>query len=62
VVKKFPLRIKAMQVDNGHEFQAKFHWHITKDIGMEHDYKLHRPHSAHAGKMPYEMLESKLNL
>lgn len=94
-----------IRTDNGHEFQAKFHWHVTKDLGIEHvyikpgtprlngkvershitdkqefyqllDYKgdvdlhakleewerfydPHRPHSAHAGKTPYEMLKSK---
>jgi transposase InsO family protein len=25
-------------------------------------YNFHRPHSAHAGKIPYEMLKSKLGL
>ena len=26
VIKKFPFRIKRVRTDNGHEFQAKFHW------------------------------------
>lgn len=37
VVKKFPFRIKSIRTDRGHEFQAKFHWHI-EDLGMEHHY------------------------
>jgi transposase InsO family protein len=107
VVDKFPFRIKVIRTDNGHEFQAKFNWHV-QDLGMEHvyikprtprlngkvershltdrlefyqllDYKddvdllkklaeweafynFHRPHSAHAGKTPYEMLKTKLGL
>jgi transposase len=28
VVKKFPFRIKSIRTDRGHEFQAKFHWHV----------------------------------
>lgn len=37
VVKKFPFRIKSVRTDRGHEFQAKFHWHV-EDLGMEHHY------------------------
>lgn len=37
VVDKFPFRIKVIRTDNGHEFQAKFHWHI-EDLGMIHVY------------------------
>ena len=37
VVDKFPFRIHTVQTDNGHEFQAKFHWHI-EDLGMRHVY------------------------
>jgi transposase InsO family protein len=37
VVNKFPFRIKSIRTDRGHEFQAKFHWHI-EDLGMEHHY------------------------
>lgn len=37
VVKKFPFRIKTIRTDRGHEFQAKFHWHV-EDSGMEHIY------------------------
>jgi transposase InsO family protein len=37
VVKKFPFRIHTVQTDNGHEFQAKFHWH-AEDLGMRHVY------------------------
>lgn len=37
VVDKFPFRIHTVQTDNGHEFQAKFHWHC-EDLGMTHVY------------------------
>ena len=37
VVEKFPFRIKIVRTDNGHEFQAKFHWHV-EDLGMIHVY------------------------
>jgi len=37
VVEKFPFRIKVVRTDNGHEFQSKFHWHVT-DLGMIHVY------------------------
>jgi IS30 family transposase len=37
VVRKFPFRIKSIRTDRGHEFQAKFHWHV-EDLGMEHHY------------------------
>jgi transposase InsO family protein len=105
VIKKFPFRIKSIRTDRGHEFQAKFHWHV-EDMGMEHHYikvktpqlngkvershltdhrefyqlltykddvdlneklkqwesfyNFERPHTAHGGKTPYEVLKSKL--
>jgi transposase len=105
VVKKFPFRIKSIRTDRGHEFQAKFHWHV-EDLGMEHHYikartpqlngkvershltderefyqlltykddvdltkklnqwenfyNFERPHSAHKGKTPYEILKDRL--
>ena len=37
VIKKFPFRIKMIRTDNGHEFQARFHWYCI-DKGMEHVY------------------------
>jgi transposase InsO family protein len=37
VIKKFPFRIHTVQTDNGHEWQAKFHWHC-EDLGMRHLY------------------------
>jgi transposase InsO family protein len=37
VVEKFPFRIQTIRTDNGHEFQAKFHWHV-EDLGMTHSY------------------------
>jgi transposase InsO family protein len=106
VIKKFPFRIKTIRADRGHEFQAKFHWHV-KDLGMEHHYikvrtpqlngklershltdhqefyqllsykddvdlleklsqwenfyNFERPHGAHDGKTPYEVLKTKLS-
>lgn len=41
---KFPFRIHTIQTDNGHEFQAKFHWHC-EDLGIRHVYiKKASPH------------------
>ena len=37
VVDKFPFRIREIRTDNGHEFQAKFHWHV-EDKGIRHAY------------------------
>lgn len=37
VVAKFPFRIREVRTDNGHEFQAKFHWHV-EDLGIRHAY------------------------
>ena len=34
---KFPFRIHTIRTDRGHEFQAKFHWHV-EDKGMRHIY------------------------
>jgi transposase InsO family protein len=34
---QFPFRIRKVRTDNGHEFQAKFHWHI-EDKGIRHAY------------------------
>lgn len=33
VIEKFPFRIREIRTDNGHEFQAKFHWHV-EDKGI----------------------------
>jgi len=33
VIAKFPFRIREIRTDNGHEFQAKFHWYV-EDLGM----------------------------
>jgi transposase InsO family protein len=105
VVEKFPFRISTIRTDRGHEFQARFHWHV-EDQGMQHvyikartpqlngkvershrtdgtefyqlltytdDVDLHmklnawesfynydRPHMAHDGKTPYEVMKSLL--
>lgn len=37
VIDKFPFRIHTIRTDRGHEFQAKFHWHI-EDLGIRHQY------------------------
>ena len=37
VIGKFPFRIKEIRTDNGHEFQARFHWHV-EDKGIRHAY------------------------
>jgi len=37
VIVKFPFRIHTVRTDNGHEFQAKFHWHLA-DLGIRHVY------------------------
>ena len=35
VLKSFPFRIREVRTDNGHEFQAKLHWHV-EDEGIRH--------------------------
>lgn len=37
VIEKFPFRISTVRTDHGHEFQARFHWHV-EDQGMKHVY------------------------
>jgi transposase InsO family protein len=37
VENKFPFRIHTIRTDRGHEFQARFHWHV-EDKGMRHVY------------------------
>jgi transposase InsO family protein len=37
VVSRFPFRIHTIRTDNGHEFQANFHWHLY-DLGIQHVY------------------------
>ena len=37
VIEKFPFRIKMVRTDNGHEFQAQFHWYCLEK-GIEHVY------------------------
>ena len=37
VIEKFTCRIKEIRTDNGHAFQAKFHWHV-EDLGIRHAY------------------------
>ena len=105
VLAEFPFRVHMIRTDNGHEFQAKFHWHV-QDLGIDHVYikphsprlngkvershrtdqaefyqlleykgdvdlekrlaewqqyyNLHRPHTAHDGRTPFEVLHDKL--
>jgi transposase len=35
VIEKFPFRINTVRTDRGHEFQARFHWHV-EDQGIQH--------------------------
>jgi transposase InsO family protein len=37
IIEKFPFRIREARTDNGHEFQAKFHWHVV-DLGIRYAY------------------------
>ena len=37
IVGKFPFCIREIRTDNGHEFQAQFHWHV-EDLGIRHAY------------------------
>ncbi|WP_170428428.1 IS481 family transposase [Ruegeria arenilitoris] len=37
IIEKFPFRIREVRTDIGHEFQAKFHWHV-EDKGIRHAY------------------------
>ncbi len=37
VIDMFPFRIREIRTDNGHEFQAKFHWHV-ENKGIRHAY------------------------
>lgn len=105
VIDQFPFRIKTVRTDNGHEFQARFHWYLldqginhvyikpasprlngkvershrtdkeefyqfleyTGDVDLneklaewEKFYNLHRPHGAHAGFTPFEVLMAKM--
>ena len=56
-----------MRTDNGHEFQAKFHWHV-EDLGMQHVYikprtprlngKVERSHNTDATEF-YQLLTYK---
>jgi transposase InsO family protein len=105
VIARFPFRISTVRTDRGHEFQARFHWHVedqgiqhvyikprtprlngkvershrtdqtefyqlltyTDDVDLnakleawEHFYNYDRPHIAHDGKTPYEVMKSLL--
>ena len=35
VIEKFPFRIHTIRTDRGHEFQAKFHWHKTRQSVLQ---------------------------
>jgi len=49
VLEKFPFRVSTIRTDRGHEFQARFHWHV-EDLGMQHVYIKPRT-PQHNGKM-----------
>ena len=67
VIEKFPFRIKEIRTDNGHEFQAKFHWHV-EDKGIRHAYikrgtpqltgKVERSHRSDSQEF-YQLLDYK---
>jgi len=67
VREKFPFRIHTIQTDNGHEFQAKFHWHC-EDLAIRHLYikkasphlngKVERSHLTDQNEF-YQLLEYK---
>jgi transposase InsO family protein len=44
VIDRFPFRISTVRTDRGHEFQARFHWHV-EDQGIRHVYI--KPHTSH---------------
>jgi transposase len=44
VIEKFPFRIGTVRTNRGHEFQARFHWHV-EDRGIKHVYI--KPRSPH---------------
>ncbi len=37
IIEKFQFRIREVRTENGHKFQAKFHWHFG-DKGIRHAY------------------------
>ena len=37
MIETFPFRISTVRTDRGHEFQARFHWHV-EDLGIHHVY------------------------
>jgi len=37
IQKKFPFKVAMIRTDNGHEFQAQFHWTVL-DQGIKHVY------------------------
>ena len=67
VVAKFLFRIREVRTDTGHEFQAKFHWHV-EDKGIRHAYikprtpqlngKVERSHSTDQQEF-YQLLSYK---
>jgi transposase InsO family protein len=67
IIQKFPFRIREIRTDKGHEFQAKFHWHV-EDLSIRHAYikrgtpqlngKVERSHSSD-GQEFYQLLSYK---
>ena len=35
MIGRFPFRLHTVRTDNGHEFPARFHWHV-EDLGIRH--------------------------
>jgi transposase InsO family protein len=44
VINRFSFRLHTIRTDRGHEWQAKFHWHV-EDLGIRHVYI--KPRSPH---------------
>ena len=66
VVKKFPFRIRTIRSDRGHEFYQLLTYRDDVDLqkklaAWEKFYNYDRPHGAHKGKTPYEVLREKLS-
>ena len=42
VIERFPFRLSMVRMDRGHEFQARFHFHV-EDPGIQHVISSHAP-------------------
>jgi transposase InsO family protein len=69
IIKSLPFRIREIRTDNGHQFQAKFHWQV-EGYGIRHAYikratpqlngKIERSHrSDQTGILPVAQLQRR---